>query len=134
MTHDEAIAQLQSLEQGVKEAMKASELKIAKEIVQDAKSMAPGSLKNGIYFTQTEDGTEIVGGDNLAAYVNYGTGEFAEAYTQSLPPDIRQEAYDLFFVSGKGHGHANPFFTSPVLLHSEELLPNIEEELKNLIK
>ena len=74
MTHSEAIAQLRQLEQGARKAMQAGELKVANEIAEDAKLAAPGSLPSGIYVTQNETETVVVGGEDIAAYVEFGTG------------------------------------------------------------
>lgn len=133
MNSQQAIEQLKNLEKESRQAMKRGELKIATKIANDAKSNAPGSLPSGIYVEQTETETVIIGGQEIAAYVNYGTGNFAKEYVASLPESQQEEARK-FFISGKGHGSPNPFFTNSIFRHEQEILPAIDEELQKLAK
>jgi hypothetical protein len=133
MNHAQAIAQLQALAKGAQQAMKVGELKVAEEIVADAKLAAPGSLPSHIYATQTETETVVVGGPDISAYVEFGTGNFAKEYVQSLPPEWKEEAIK-FFITGKGHGAPQPFFFPAVLKHQDEILTAVEQELMKLTK
>jgi hypothetical protein len=133
MTHDQAITQLRQLAAGADRARLAGELKLANEIAEDAKLAAPGSLPSQISVTQNETATTVIGGPELSAYVNYGTGNFAKEYVESLPEDQQIEARK-FFISGKGHGAARPFFTNAIFKHQDEIIPVIEQELLNLTK
>lgn len=133
MNSQQAIEQLKALDRDTKAAMRRGELKVANKIANEAKSLAPGSLPSGIYVEQTENATTIVGGENIAAYVNFGTGNFAKEYVASLPESQQEEARK-FFISGKGHGSPNPFFTNSIFRHEQEILPAVEEELQKLAK
>src|ERR1051325_1052125 len=133
MNHDQAIAQLQALAKGAQAAMKAAELKVATEIAEDAKSAAPGSLPGQIYATQNNKETIVVGGPDISAYVEFGTGIFAKEYVASLPEEWKEEAIK-FFITGKGHGAPHPFFFPAVLKHQDEVLIAVEAELMKLTK
>lgn len=130
----QAIADLKQLEKRTKEAMKKGERIIADKIAIEAITMAPGSLKSKISVTQSDGVTTIIGGDDLSAYVEFGTGDFAALYVKSLPVDIAKEAYDLFFVSGKGKGQPHPFFFPAAFKEIPNLIPAIEAELAKLNK
>lgn len=134
MTPQQAIEQLQSVLINSKSAMKKGEKKVADIIVEEAKSEAPGLLSNKIYNHQTEEETIIVGGDDLSAYVEFGTGEFAAEYTSTLPPEIQKEAYDLFFVNGKGKGRQQPFFYPAIFHNQDNVITSVDDELQKLAK
>lgn len=105
--------------------------KTANKIVQDAKSAAPGSLSTGIFSIQSPMQAQVIGGDEFAAYVDFGTGDFAKEYVATLPPDVQAEAME-FFVNGKGKGHPTPFFFPSVFRNSPQLLIDLEIELQKL--
>lgn len=134
MTPQQAIEQLQNLLNNSKSAMKTGEKKAADIIVEEAKSDAPGSLSNKIYNHQTDEETIIVGGDDISAYVEFGTGDFAAEYTSTLPPEIQKEAYDLFFVSGKGKGRQQPFFYPAIFRNQDKIITYVDDELQKLAK
>lgn len=134
MNSAQAILQLEGLLKGSKPAMRKGEKKIADRIVSQAKAAAPGSLGDKIYAEQTTEETTIIGGDELSAYIEFGTGIFAEAYTSTLPPEIAQEAYDLFFVNGKGTTYQQSFFYPSIFRNQDKILPAVDEELQKLAK
>lgn len=133
MNSEQAIAQLRGLLTESDAAMKRGELKAANLIADDAKSAAPGSLPSKIFVTQDETATTVIGGDELSAYLEFGTGNFAKEYVANLPEEVRQEALK-FFVSGKGRGAAQPFFFPSIFRHQPDILIAIEEELSKLAK
>lgn len=133
MNTKQAIAQLQGLEKKTREAMRKGEARFANLVVQEAKSRAPGSLPNKIGYLQANNVTDIIGGDELSAYVEFGTGEFAAAYVASLPKEAQDEARK-FFVNGKGKGNPQPFFFPAIFANQEKLLQFIGEELGKLEK
>lgn len=134
MNSKQAIAQLQNVLKNSKPAMRKGEKKVGDKIVAQAKSAAPGSLGNKIFLEQTEEATTIIGGDELSAYIEFGTGKFAEAYTSTLPPEIAKEAYDLFFVNGEGTTFTQPFFFPAIFRNQKKILPAVDDELQKLAK
>ncbi len=130
----QAISQLEGVLRNSKKAMRKGEKKIADRIVSQAKSAAPGSLGSKIYAEQTDEETTIIGGDELSAYLEFGTGVFAEAYTSTLPPEIAQEAFDLFYVNGKGTTYQQPYFFPAIFRNQDKILPSVDDELQKLAK
>lgn len=133
MNTKQAVAQLQDLDKKTKEAMRKGEARFANVVVQEAKSKAPGSLPSKIGYLQANNMTDIIGGDELSAYVEFGTGEFAAAYVASLPKEAQDEARK-FFVNGKGKGRPQPFFFPSIFANQDKLLELINEELQKLAK
>lgn len=60
--------------------------------------------------------------DNIAAYLEFGTGKFASRYTPTLESKYRVLA-SSFFVNGRG-----------TLKNHEHLIPSYENEKKKLVK
>lgn len=133
MSNKAEIAKLNDLPKRAKEAMRKGEARFANIVVQEAKSKAPGSLPNKIGYLQANNQTDILGGDELSAYVEFGTGEYAAAYVASLPKEAQEEARK-FFVNGKGKGRPQPFFFPTIFANQEKLLQLIDEELQKLEK
>lgn len=63
-------------------------------------------------------------GSGYSGWIEFGTGPFVQ-----IPPGLEEEAR-LFYVNGKGHSHAQPFFFSPFLVKRKELIQNITNLLK----
>lgn len=63
-------------------------------------------------------------GSSYSGWTEFGTGP----YTQ-IPPGLEEEAR-LFYVNGKGHTRAQPYFFSPFLEKRKELIQNITNLLK----
>lgn len=131
MTSEEAIAQLTKLPELAEEARRRAELEVANIIANEARSAAPGSLGSKIFTEQSENATTIIGGNDLSAWVEFGTGNFAKEYVATLPKEWQDEAMK-FFISGKGRGHAQPFFFPSVFRHRDDILAQVELELQKL--
>lgn len=133
MNSAQAIAQLQKVLQNSKPAMRKGEKKIADRIVSQAKSAAPGSLADKIFAEQTEEETTIIGGDELSAYIEFGTGVFAEAYLSSQPEEVAEEA-SKFIVNKEGTTFTQPFFFPAIFRNKEKITESVDEELQKLAK
>lgn len=128
---ESALQPLKALQQGMQEAARRGELTVANRIAEDARAEAPGSLGSKISVIQTEEETIIDGGDELSAYVEFGTGLNAEAYLSGQPEIVKEEAIQ-FFVTGKGTLKEHPFFFPAIFAHEEEIIPEVEKELIKL--
>lgn len=83
------------------------------------KAVDTGNLRMKVGMERQDLAVKFVVPVNYAAFVEFGTGQFAAAHVSMLPPEI--QAYAMtFFVSGRGRMPARPF-----------LFPAIE---KNLIE
>lgn len=126
-----ALSMLQNMPTKASERIQEAIDKTANKIVQEASAQAPGSLANGISATPGNLSSLIDGGSELAAYIEWGTGDFAKAYVATLPKEQQEEAL-RFFVTGKGHGRPQPFFFPAIMRNTPELLEAIEKELQKL--
>ena len=110
-----------------KGAIRAEFEDAAKAAEEYAKRNAPvdlGAHKNLIVGKSFDEGNKVVmkltAGSTYAAYLEFGTGQFAAAYTSTLPPEL--QAYAMtFFVNGKGHLPAMP-----------HIVPGFERAVKEL--
>ena len=129
MTPAEAISQLQGIAKGSKKAMKKAELRIAEKIANEARSNAPkdsGELVNSIGVEQDDELTTVFVGVSYAPYVEFGTGSLV-----SIPNGLEEEARQ-FFINGKGHTSAQPFFFPAVFAIIDKLDEYLDEELSKL--
>lgn len=136
MTSAQAIEQLMGLANGSNEAMRKAEFIVANKIALTAIELAPEEtalLVDSIEITQDDTETAIEIGALHSAYVEFGTGDFAAEYVSKLPEEWRDEAIQ-FFINGKGHGQAHPFFYPAVQQHIPELIPELENELEKLVR
>lgn len=128
----QALKDLQTLQERTRKAMRKGELKVAKVIVDDAKAAAPfalGNIEAGIHTEQDDFSTTIVGGDKIAAYQEFGTGPLV-----SIPNGVdAAEVKQLFFVNGRGTTPPHPFFYPAIFRHIDDIIPAVEEELKKIL-
>ena len=91
-------------------------------------------------FHQRIDNTEVNGGfgaeigvqseNNLAIYVEFGTGEDAASYVPTLPKEIQDYAR-LFYVNGKGRILHQPFLIPAFRKESPIFISELKKILKN---
>jgi hypothetical protein len=128
---EEALGPLLALQKGAKAAKDRAELIVATRIAESARIAAPGSLGGKISVSQTGEETIIDGGDELSAYVEFGTGQNAEAFLAGKPEEQVAEA-KKFFVNGEGTLGAHPFFFPAIYQHREEITEEIEKQLNEI--
>lgn len=127
-----ALRDMATLQQRVEDAAQAQVRKTSIKIVQEAASKAPGSISGYIGFNEHPVGANIyAGGSELAAWIEWGTGDYAKEYVATLSQEEQAEAL-TFFINGKGKGHPQPYFFPAVYRNSPLLLANIEKELQKL--
>ncbi len=68
--------------------------------------------------------------NNLAIYVEFGTGEDAASYVPTLPKDIQDYAR-LFYVNGKGRILHQPFLIPAFRKESPIFISELKKILKN---
>lgn len=62
---------------------------------------------------------------SYAAYLEFGTGQFAASYVSTLPTDLQEYAM-TFFVNGKGHLPARPHIIPGFNRAVKELKENLK--------
>lgn len=127
----QALKPLLNLQKGARQAVNKAELIVADRIAESARIAAPGSLGGKIAVSQTGEETIVNAGDELSAYVEFGTGQNAEVFLAGKPDEQVAEA-KKFFVNGEGTLNAHPFFFPAIYRHRDELLPEIEKQLTEL--
>lgn len=131
---NEALSPLSSLLHGVKQAKKTAEFTVATRILEDAASAAPGSLGSKIFIRQEDEETIIDAGDDLSAYVEFGTGTTNVEANLALfgnDPMMISEA-EKFIQTRLGRGLAHPFFFPAIYRHQEEITEELNNELAKL--
>lgn len=125
---EEALRPLRNLQTHAREAANRAELTVAQRIAESARIAAPGSLGGKISVSQTGQETIIDAGDELSAYVEFGTGQNAEVFLAGKPEEQVAEA-KKFFVNGEGTLQAHPFFFPAIYRHRDEIIEELEKEL-----
>lgn len=125
---EQTLQPLRNLQAHAREAANRAELTIAERIAESARIAAPGSLGGKISVTQTGQETIIDAGDELSAYVEFGTGQNAEVFLAGKPEEQVAEA-KKFFVNGEGTLQAHPFFFPAIYQHRDEIIEELEKEL-----
>lgn len=96
-------------------------------------NMEIGAVRQSINFTHDSANlsANIFAGntstDNLAAYLDFGTGRFAASYVRTLPPEFQKLAM-TFFKNGKGTLRSYAYFSSSYIQERQRLV----EKLKGL--
>ncbi len=120
--------------QGVDDEMDAA----AENIAGNAREDCPvGDGKGGSGLRQSisvnRDGPlqkSVVANKFYAPYVEFGTGDYAAEYVQTLPEEI--QAYAMtFYVNGKGHMPAAPFMFPNVVKEQPLLIERIKQVIKD---
>lgn len=128
---NDALSPLNDLLKGAAEAKSRAELTVANRIAESARIAAPGSLAGKINVQQDGQETIIDAGDELSAYVEFGTGQNAESFLAGKPEEQVAEA-KKFFVNGQGTLNAHPYFFPAIYMHRDELPEEIDIELSKL--
>lgn len=128
---EEALAPLLNLQKNARNAVNRAELIVANRIAETARLEAPGSLASKITVDQTGEETIIDAGDELSAYVEFGTGQNAEAFLAGKPEEQVAEA-KKFFVNGEGTLAAHPYFFPAIYQHRDKLPEEIEKQLNDV--
>jgi hypothetical protein len=117
-----------------KEVTKAMK-KYVDKVVKDAKAYAPSSyyreekgqlvsrpidIASSISGTVSNSGASIDVNADLAAYVEFGTGRFAESILGTYPKEFQDIAWE-YYINGKGKIVGNPYLI-PAIVENEDLV------------
>lgn len=128
---NDSLSPLNALLKGAREAVNKAELNVANRIAEQARSAAPGSLGSKISVIQTGEETTIDAGDDLSAYVEFGTGVNAGNFLKGKPQEQIDEAWK-FFAGGEGTLQPHPYFFPAIYEHIDELPGEIDKQLSEL--
>lgn len=124
-----AVQETKALQKKAIAAFSRAAKTVADRIATDAKANAKGSLPNGISAIQTENGATLIGGTEIAAYNEFGTGRYAELYLAALPDEVKDEARK-FYIDGSGQIPAAPFFFPAIFKHQGDIPKEFDKEIK----
>lgn len=129
---------LNKLPESVDEMLKRTLLEFAQRIFNDAMAGLPSGATSirATYRIEVKDGgftVNIVTDNEIAAYIEFGTGGYAASYLGSQPQEVKDEAIK-FFVNGEGTMPARPYLFPAYYKHREALIRTIQERLDRIVK
>lgn len=123
-------------ERRVDETVKSTVKEFMQKVMADAMANLPhGSqyLRSTYHIAVTDEGytAYVYSDDELAAYVEFGTGVWARAYLSGQPMEMKVEAIK-FFVNGKGTMFAQPYLFPAYYRHSGWFVPELKQRLDRI--
>lgn len=128
--------QIQRLDQQVENVIKETLLEYAQRIYNDAMSSLPSgasSVAASFKLQVTDSGLRVViwTENEIAAYIEFGTGDHAERYLMSQEDEVLEEA-TKFFVSGEGNMPARPYLFPAYDRYKFEIPIEIDRRIQKL--
>ena len=124
------------LGKGIEKVISDTVMEFMKKILAEAMSALPAEskyLKSSFKIesekTEDMDRVSIFSDEELAAYVEFGTGIWAKAYLSGQPQEVVDEAIK-FYINGKGTTFAQPYLFPAYYRY----LPFMEKELDTRIQ
>ena len=110
----------------------------ANEILQDALSRLPvgsGNVKASFAISSEDNGyrVTIFSDEEVAAYIEFGTGDYAKAYLAGKPQEVVDEAIK-FFVNGRGKMPAQPYLFPAYLARRDKIVELIDYKINEYLK
>lgn len=129
---------LTKAEKDVDSIIKEVLLNSANSILQDALSRLPadsGAIRSSFAIEVTDSGYKVTifSNEEVAAYIEFGTGDFAKAYLAGKPKEIVDEAIK-FYVNGKGKMPAQPYLFPAYLARRDGILELIDKRINEYFK
>lgn len=104
----------------------------AKSIAQEAKSRCRSeNVRSSIRVTSSDGKWHIETEGKISAYVEFGTGNYAQALLSTMPDDWVDMARE-FYVNGLGRVPASPYLYPSYRQGKKELLENIKKNIESL--
>lgn len=103
-------------------------------IYNEAMAQAP-SVARGKYTVEVHPSlmrAEIWTEDDVAVYLEFGTGAYAAEYLSGKPSMMRDEAIK-FFKTGKGKTPAKPYLFPTYYKYREDVLPEIDRRIQSYL-
>lgn len=108
--------------------------RVMKDIARQAKSNLPKPLKSvsgsiSVTFESVNSNVtsfEVLVSYATAAYIEFGTGNYAATYVPGLPEEWQAYA-KTFFINGKGRTPATPFLYPAWIANKENLLDAVKK-------
>lgn len=100
---------------------------VGRETLQRAESMKPDEVEENGSVEFFDGGFLIKYNEDMTAYFEFRTGQFARSYLTDKPQEIKDEAMK-FFKNGKGTIQGHPFIFPALLWALDEVPKRIERE------
>lgn len=128
---------LRSLDRDVDDVIKSTLLEYMQKILNEAKANLPSgasSVANSYHLTVSDSGYQVnIWTENeIAAYIEFGTGDYAEAYLRTQEDEVLEEAIK-FYVTGEGNMPARPYLFPAYDKYKFEIPIEINKRIQKLL-
>lgn len=135
---DKALKQLKSIPSETDKIIKSTLLKYARLILADAMANLPegaSSIRSSYHIDITDNGftVKIYTDNEIAAYLEFGTGDYAKRYLSGQPDEVSKEAIK-FLTTGKGTMEAQPYLFPAYYKYRDQIVIDIKKQLNDLAR
>lgn len=118
----------------IEKVVKDTLLEYTKKIFDEAMSKVPGSIASTYTLEVSENGLRIViwTEEEMAAYLEFGTGGFAAELLSGKPQEMREDAM-LFYVNGEGTMPAQPYLFPAFYKYRDEIVRVMDARIQKLV-
>lgn len=129
---------LSRVDSDVETIIKAVMLEYMQKIFNEALSNLPSSassIRESYKLEVSEGGFRItIYTDNdFAAYIEFGTGEFAKAYLAGEPQEVTEEAIK-FYINGEGKMPERPYLFPAYYKYKDEMIEAMNRKIQVLLR
>lgn len=129
---------LKQFPNNVEKIIKDTLLEWAQKIYNDAMAGLPAGATaiKATYRIETSRGgwtVKIVTENEIAAYIEFGTGSFAANYLAGQPKEVSDDAIK-FFVNGEGTMPARPYLFPAYYKNREAFIVDLNKKFERLVK
>lgn len=124
---------LKGLDKRIEDVIKKTILEYARLIYNEAMSKAGSEVAATYSFEVLENGYRayMYTDDEMAAYIEFHTGDIAKAYLAGQPQEVREEAIE-FFKTGRGTLVGNPYLFPAYYRYKEKIVPAINAAIQKM--
>lgn len=120
---------------GIDKAVKDTLLEYAQKIFADAMSglSSASNIKSSFQLSVSENSytVTIFSDEEVAAYIEFGTGDFAATYLVGKPTEMVEDAMK-FFVNGKGTMPPHPYLFPAFYKYRDEIVNVMDKRIQKI--
>lgn len=127
---------LTGLEKKADQIIQVTILQFANKMFAEAMSNLGHPALAGTFSLNVEEGgykISISTTSNIAAYIEFGTGNYAAEYLAGQPSEVSAEAIK-FYISGDGTMPARPYLFPAYFKYRDQVMPEINRRLERLFR
>lgn len=132
---DSFVKNMKGLENKIDKVIKDTLLEYANRILSESMSkLGNSAIASTFHLEVSENGYRVtIYTDNeIAAYIEFGTGDYAANYLSGQPDEVTDQAIK-FFVTGEGTMPANPYLFPTYFKYKEEIIIEIDRRVQKLL-